>query len=205
MTVSGEAVPQIPELQNRQSRGLEQFLEYVKDIPGLQLLDLGGANQENISFLTSLGHKLYSEDLVRALQAGNFDTENREPMHPQEIEEFLNSTFDYPEDHFDGVLLWDTLEQLEPRLLGATIERLKTIVRPGSYLLSLFHAQEKAKVVPVYSYRIYDFRTLALTHRGWRKPLQYFNNRGLEKLFQDFESVKFFLSRDNLRDVIVRR
>ena len=41
--------------------------------------------------------------------------------------------------------------------------------------------------------------------RGPRKPEQIFNNRSLEKLFQGFESLKFFLARDNLREVIVRR
>jgi hypothetical protein len=44
-----------------------------------------------------------------------------------------------------------------------------------------------------------------LTPRGQRKPAQYFNNRSLEKLFQKFHSVKFFLTRDHLREVIVRR
>ena len=38
-----------------------------------------------------------------------------------------------------------------------------------------------------------------------RRPLQLFNNRGVEKLFQRFHSVKFFLARDHLREVIVRR
>jgi lysyl-tRNA synthetase class 2 len=42
-----------------------------------------------------------------------------------------------------------------------------------------------------------------LLQRGER--LQIFNNRSLEKLFQDFQSVKFFLTRDRLREVIVRR
>ena len=41
--------------------------------------------------------------------------------------------------------------------------------------------------------------------RGQRKPAQYFNNRDLERLFQEFASVKFFLTRDSLREVIVRR
>jgi hypothetical protein len=41
--------------------------------------------------------------------------------------------------------------------------------------------------------------------RGQRKPAQIFNNRSLERLFQDFQSVKFFLTRDHLREVIVRR
>jgi len=44
-----------------------------------------------------------------------------------------------------------------------------------------------------------------LTPRGPRARAQYFNNRSLEKLFQKFHSVKFFLTRDSLREVIVRR
>ena len=50
-----------------------------------------------------------------------------------------------------------------------------------------------------------DAGTLLLTDRGFREPAQLFSNRAVEKLFQEFESVKFFLSRDSLREVIVRR
>ena len=46
---------------------------------------------------------------------------------------------------------------------------------------------------------------VAVADRGIRKPAQVFNNRSLEKLFQEFESLKFFLARDKLREVIVRR
>jgi hypothetical protein len=34
---------------------------------------------------------------------------------------------------------------------------------------------------------------------------QYFNNRCIEKLFHRFQSVKFFLAKDYLREIIVRR
>jgi hypothetical protein len=37
-----------------------------------------------------------------------------------------------------------------------------------------------------------------------RRPAQLFANRALEKLFVRFESVKFFLARDRLREVIVK-
>jgi hypothetical protein len=37
-----------------------------------------------------------------------------------------------------------------------------------------------------------------------RRPARLFNNRGLEKLFGRFESVKFFLTRDRLREVIAK-
>ena len=68
-----------------------------------------------------------------------------------------------------------------------------------------FHAEEKADTIPLYSYRIVESKVLSLTPRGQRKAAQYFNNRSLEKLFQKFDSVKFFLTRDHLREVIVRR
>ena len=85
------------------------------------------------------------------------------------------------------------------------MDRLYQILRPKSYLLAFFHAEEKADTIPLYSYRIVESKVLSLTPRGQRKPAQYFNNRSLEKLFQKFDSVKFFLTRDHLREVIVRR
>jgi hypothetical protein len=37
-------------------------------------------------------------------------------------------------------------------------------------------------------------------------PLQrVFNNRNIENLFRDFASIKFFLARDNVREVLVVR
>ena len=41
--------------------------------------------------------------------------------------------------------------------------------------------------------------------RGMRASGQVFNNRNIEKLFANFQSVKFFLTRDRLREVIVKR
>jgi hypothetical protein len=43
-----------------------------------------------------------------------------------------------------------------------------------------------------------------LSEHGSRRPAQLFNNRNVEKLFARSESVKFFLTRDRLREVVVR-
>jgi len=51
----------------RASRGLEQFFFDIRDVVGLSILDLAGATQENINFLTNLGHKIYSQDIVRSI------------------------------------------------------------------------------------------------------------------------------------------
>ena len=121
------------------------------------------------------------------------------------MESFLRQNLDFPEARFDGVLLWDVLEFLPPPLLKATVDRLFKIAKPGSYLLAFFHAEEKATSVPLYSYRISGSNSISLVPREMRRPSQLFNNRSVEKLFHQFQSVKFFLTRDHLREVIVRR
>jgi len=176
---------------SRHSHGLDQFFARIQDQSGLSLLDLGGINQSNVSFITSLGHRLHSEDFLRPAGAG-------EP-------ESLAASLDFPQHSLDGVLLWDVLEFLPPSALKEAIARLHQIVKPGCCLLSFFHAEEKAPEVPCYSYRISDARTLLLAPRGMRPAVQLFNNRSIEKLFQQFHSVKFFLARDHLREVIVTR
>ncbi len=194
----------VPDTVVRHSSGLDQFLAYIRDETGLTLLDLGGANQENITYITTLGHKLYSEDPIRSLRQGR-DQVPDDPMHPADIEMFLEQNLNYPDDHFDGVLVWDVLEYLEPRLLSAVMERLHRIVKPASCILGVFRAQEKAFPGPFFSFRIHDSRTMILSRRGLMKPIQVFNNRNLEKLFHNYGTIKFFLSRDGLRDVLVRR
>jgi hypothetical protein len=47
-------------------------------------------------------------------------------------------------------------------------------------------------------------KTLQVSQQGMRKPVQLFNNRSLEKLFARSESVKFFLTKDRLREVVVK-
>jgi hypothetical protein len=194
-------------LQTRTSNGMDQFFSAIADQANLRILDLAGANQANVSFITSLGHRLYSDDILRTMddafgRDGDFLANQSDPSR---VEQFLGETLDFAEGQFDGALVWDTLQFLAPPLLQLTIQRLFRTLRPRASLLAFFHAEEKARTVPVYSYRIVDAKILSLSPRGERKPAQFFNNRSLEKLFQEFHSVKFFLRRDHLREVIVKR
>jgi len=185
-----------PQEYARHSHGLEQFFSQIQGQQPLRILDVGGVTQANVAFITSLGHTLYTEDFLRVLDATS---------GPELTAKFLEQNLGFPAGCFDGVLLWDVLEFLPQPLLKATVGRLHQVAKPGSYLLAFFHADEKAAAVPAYSYRVSDASTLLLAHRHMRRPEQLFNNRGVEKLFQDFQSVKFFLTRDHQREVIVRR
>jgi hypothetical protein len=172
----------------------------------MSILDLAGASQATVSFITNYGHRLYSDDFLLQLDQcfgqGDF-YQNQE--NPVMVAKFLENALHFPEQQFDGVLVWDRLQFLAAPLLETVIGRLRAILRPDSGLLAIFHAEERAEAVPTYSFRIADPRTMSLVPKGQRRPAQFFNNRSLERLFQEFQSVKFFLTRDHLREVIVRR
>jgi hypothetical protein len=188
----------------RPSRGLEEFFGYIHGQSGLTILDLGAASQQNVSFITGLGHRLYSEDFLRILGETFGENGASEQSNPGRIEYFLRQTLDHPPAHFDGVLIWDVLEYLAPALLNAVVERLHRTVRPRSYMLAFFHSDDKLEAVPSYTFRIQQMNALEVVRHGMRRPAQLFNNRSLEKLFGRFESAKFFLTRERLREVIIK-
>ena len=169
-------------------------------------MDLAGASQATISFLTNYGHRLYSDDFVHQLDQCFADGDFYENQNnPLKTGKFLETALHFPDGEFDGILVWDTLQFVNGPLLHTVVQKLYRMLRPGASLLAFFHTEERVDAIPTYSYRISDHRTIMLVPRGKRKPAQFFNNRSLEKLFQDFDSVKFFLTRDHLREVIVRR
>jgi hypothetical protein len=194
------------EPSRRQSNGLEQFFSAICDRSSLNIIDFAGASQANVSFITNMGHRISSEDFMRSLEATFGDDELFENQaNPQIVDGFLQETLNFPDDEYDGALVWDSLQFLTPHVLQIAVDRLYNTLRRDSYLLAFFHANEKARQIPMYQYRIQDQKTLMLTPRGFRPQAQFFNNRALEKLFHRFQSVKFFLTRDNLREIIVRR
>jgi hypothetical protein len=71
-------------------------------------------------------------------------------------------------------------------------------------MLAFFHSDDKLEEVPSYAFRIAHLNSLEVLQQGMRRPAQLYNNRSLEKLFGKFESVKFFLTRERLREVIIK-
>jgi ubiquinone/menaquinone biosynthesis C-methylase UbiE len=199
--------------ETRQSHGLDQFCASLEERPGMSILDFAGASQATVSFVTNYGHRLYSDDFVRQLDrvfgsvpvgangAEFFDNQT----NPALVSDFFELALGFDDSSFDGALVWDSLQFLSSPLLQTVVAKLHRMLRPGANLLALFHTEERIESIPTFAYRIQDHRTIQMVSRSQRKPAQIFNNRSLEKLFQDFHSVKFFLTRDRLREVIVRR
>ncbi len=191
--------------ETRHSSGFEQFCVMLQNSENLSILDMSGASQANVSFITGFGHRISSDDALGTMQQcfGADFLSNQQAA--SNAHRFLEQTLTFPDHSFDGALVWDTLQFLVSPLLEDTVAKLLRVMRPGALVLGFFNADEKITQVPVYNYRIQDSKTLLQKHRGGYQRSQYFNNRMLEKLFAKAASVKFFLTRGAQREVIVRR
>ena len=204
---SGAAVRMATEDRHFESKCVEQFLNSLKSQTGLNVLDLTGLCQSNVDIISGLGHRIYSDDFLRILDdcfgpPGDF-FENQ--SDPERLDRFESQCLAYDDWMFDGALVWDSFEFLSPELLEMTVDHLFGLLKPSTYLLATFHTESRNGMAPSYTYRMEGGRGLRLKPRGERMVGKVLQNRDIERLFQRFNSVKFFLTRNNLREVIVRR
>jgi SAM-dependent methyltransferase len=192
--------------QIRHSTGLDQFCATLQRAECQSILDMSGASQANISFITGLGHRISSDDIVGTMEecfGKDFIAGQQSAANAQR---FLDQTLTFADATFDGALVWDAFQFLQGHLLDQAIRQLLRVMRPGGLILVFFNADDKATQLPVYNYRIQDQKTLIQAPRGGlTQTAQYFPNRTIEKLFEKATSLKFFLTRDSLREVIVRK
>jgi hypothetical protein len=115
------------------------------------------------------------------------------------------------------VLCWNLPDYMEESLVKPTIDRLWSTMKPGGLLLAFFHTRDAGPDSVCYRYHVTDSDMLemqevkfAMTGRPSSEKQsprlqRVFNNRHIENLFRDFSSIKFFLSRDSIREVLVVR
>ena len=196
----GPSAPQV-----RHSSGFEQFCLSLRNTEGQSILDMSGASQANISFITGLSHRISSDDITATMEEcfGKDFLEGQQAA--ANAQRFLDQALTFPDNSFDGALAWDCLQFLVSPVLEETVAQLLRVMRPGGLVLAFFNADEKATRMPVYNYRIQDQKTLLQIPRGSTQRGQHFPNRSIEKVFQQAASLKFFLTRDSFREVLVRR
>ncbi|MDX2182323.1 MAG: hypothetical protein SFV18_22225 [Bryobacteraceae bacterium] len=191
----------------RQSPGLDQFFQSLDGAPTRRILDLSGASQANLNILMEFGHRLYCEDFVATMERvfGDGPEFYTRQADPGEMERFLEQTFAALDGPFDGALLWDTLQFLDPPLLDHAVGHLYRLMEPGALLWTFFSSDDKAARLPINSYRIENAKAYRVIPRTNRPARPVHSSRSIERMFSDFSSVKFFLTRDHFREVLVRR
>jgi len=183
---------------------LRYFLSSLPDQEHLQVLDLGGLSELNVNFLSSMGCKIHALDLLSLFDTYRASLPGR-GLGPGDAEIFIEEYLGYPPAAFDAILVWDVLEFFDTEVLELAVSRLGQLLAPGGSMLTFFHTQSKGELVTVNQYQIEDADQLRLRELRNRPLPHTFNNRSLERLFGGFNSLKFFLTRDSIREVIVIR
>ena len=194
-----------PAVLTRRSSGLAEFIRALQQREAIAILDLGPTSPTNITYFTNLGHRVYNEDVLLASTNPNYKKRNDEGAEVLDAKLFLEDNLVYSGVKFDAVMCWDISDYLHESLVKLVIERIHSVLNPGGILLAFFHTRDAGPQAPYYRYSIATPESLKL-HQGPPFRLQrVFNNRHIENLFRDYGSLKFFLSRDNLREVLVVR
>jgi SAM-dependent methyltransferase len=224
----GSSAPERPPAQaaeklTRRSSGLGELSRSWESAEGLCVLDLGATSPTNIRHFTERGHKIYSEDLLTASADPELITKDENGLPILDSRKFLAENLAYPAAQFDVILCWNLPDYLEESLVKPVVGRLWSVLKPGGMLLAFFHTRDAGPDSPYHRFHIVGTDTLQMqkieAKRDARRgsgsmrsaipdsfPLQrVFNNRHIETLFRDFASIKFFLARDNIREVLVVR
>lgn len=208
----------------RRSSGLGELARTLQSEEQLCVLDIGYTSAGNIRYLTERGHKVYSDDLLEASTDPLLLAKDELGKSVLDSKKFLAENLIYPGAQFDLVLCWNLADYLDETLVKPVVGRLWSMMRPGGMLLAFFHTQEAGPDAPCYRYHILNNDMLEMQHILPRREVRrgptgaihtslgggfrlqrVFNNRHIETLFRDFSSIKFFLARDNVREVLVVR
>ena len=208
----------------RRSSGLGELSRSWESAEGLCILDLGSTSPTNIRHFTEHGHRIYSEDLLTASTDPELLTKDEHGIVALDSRKFLADNLVYPAAHFDVVLCWNLPDYLDESLVKPVVGRLWSVLKPGGMLLAFFHTKDAGPDSPCYRFHILDkdvleMQRIVLRREARRGPTgalhtaigegfrlqRVFNNRHIETLFRDFASIKFFLARDNVREVLVVR
>jgi len=196
--VSGEKVL-------RRSTGFSEFLKWMAREEALSVLDLGSTSPANITFFIGLGHRFHQEDVLRLSSDKSLIVSNGQGEKTFDVGRFLDENLRFERQEFDAVMFWDLADYLPEPLVKPVIERIHVGMKPGAILFSFFHTKDAGAQVPFYRYNIASKDTLEMQPSTPYKLQRVFNNRHVENLFRDFNSIKFFLGRDNIREVLVIR
>jgi SAM-dependent methyltransferase len=224
---SGEteaATSQAAQKLTRRSSGLGELSRFWGADTPLCVLDLGSTSPSNIRFFTERSHKIYSEDLLVASTDPSLASKDEQGNVILDSRQFLVDNLVYPAAHFDVVLCWNLPDYLDESLVRPVMGRLWSVLKPGGMLLAFFHTKDAGPDSPCYRFHIVgkdtlEMQRIVLRREARRGPTgavhtaitdgfrlqRVFNNRHIETLFRDFASIKFFLARDNVREVLVVR
>jgi hypothetical protein len=189
----------------RHSSGWKELLKHLRTQESLRILDIGPTSSTNINYITSLGHSIYMANLVEEAAKPEWIIPGEAGEQPTyDVDRFLANNLNFSGRNFDVVILWDTADYLPEPLLAPVFSRIHQVMDSGGLMLAFFHAT----IDPGTSfcrYHLTDNEFVEMQKAGNYPLLQIYSNRKIENMLSEYSNYRFFLAKDNLREVIVTR
>lgn len=187
----------------RHSSGWDQVLKFLKAGENLRILDFGHTSPANINFVTSLGHSIYMADMVEPARDARWKEQTDLFTEDAfDAKAFLEENLHIGDRRFDIVLLWDTADYLPANLVHALLARLYEVMTDDSRLLAFFHIKNEKEA---YRFHMREDGQVDMQLAGEYPLASTYTTRQIEELFAKYAGTKFFLAKDNLREVLVTR
>lgn len=190
------------EQTTRHSRGWADTLEHMKKTEGLRVLDFGSTSPTNINYLTGLGHSVYMANIVQDAAKTDWMKPGADGEKPEfDTERFLEANLDFSGRDFDVILLWDTANYLPAAVVPAVFARLREVLRPEGRLLAFFHPKTEGPGTHFSRYQLSDGDSLVMAPAGNFPVVAVYQTRQIEKFLEGYSDLRFFLGKDNVREV----
>ena len=181
---------------------LEIFIKEMTLQPEPLILDLGCICDSNIEFFIHLGCKVVVKDILNANARAFTDQGNVREISVEE----LQIDFEYPENFFDGILLWDTFDHLDTEMARLLLNNASRILKDRGWAIALFRPAHQTPFNTVTRFRIVSsdevrYETLPLITQRHK----VYNNRDIADLFSNFSPYSSYILKNRWREVIVRR
>jgi SAM-dependent methyltransferase len=196
--------------QTRHSRGWAEVRTHLQTGEPLRVLDFGATSPANINFLTTLGHSVYMANVVQDATKPEWllplPADAKKGDQPEfDAARFIATNLDFSGRDFDVILLWDTASYLPPALVPPLFARLREVLRPDGKLLAFFHGRLEGPETSFSRYQLSNDDDLVLIESGNFPVRQIYQNRQVEKFLEGYSSFRFFLGKDNVREVLAVR
>lgn len=189
--------------QTHSTAALKTFVKEVTLFSKPLILDLGCICDSNIEFFTHIGCRVFVKDLLNANARAWTDSGGTEEISVDEVQ--IN--FEYPENFFDGILLWDIFDHFDFREAQLLLNNARRILKERGWALALFRPASPTPLNIITRYRIISlneirYETLPLITQRHK----IYSNRDIADLFSNnFSSYSSHLPKNRWREVIVRK
>jgi SAM-dependent methyltransferase len=193
------------ERPQRHSRGWIEVRTYLKQSESLRVLDFGSTSPANINYITTLGHSVYMANIVQDSTRPEWIKHVKDAPAEFDVDRFISVNLDFSSRDFDVILLWDTANFLPPEMVPALFERLRKVLRPKGMLLAFFHGRLVGPETAFSRFQLGDSDDLVVLDSGDFPVRQIYQNRQVERFLEGYSNLRFFLGKDNVREVIAVR